>query len=85
MRTYTKAQQEYRDKLLRKKPKKTKELVVPEPVVHPRSWYMKNCIMRVEWYEQGRATIKEVESSLKHLERHITELHVEICKKSLTK
>jgi len=82
IKNYTKAQQEYRDKLLRKKPKKTKQVVVPEPIVHPRSWYMKNCLLWIDSYERGECTIDRVYEVLLSLEKYTDQYIIEILKKS---
>ena len=80
IRRYTKEQIEYRNTILRKKPKSKQAKIIPEPIITPRSTYMRNCLYWIDSYEKGECTKQRMYEVLKHLERYTNDYIIEIIK-----
>ena len=82
-RIYTEEQQEYRNNILRikanlKKPKQAQ--VRLQPVEITRLQYMKNCISRIEWYENGGNNLDDLYNVLLALEKHTNNYIIDVIK-----
>lgn len=77
MSTYTKEQQDYRNSIL---PKSKYVAPLPKPKVEVKELtttdYMRNCITRIEWFQDDEKDIEDFKHVIRALKLHINELEI---------